>query len=360
MKKILFACLLFAVFACSKKENCLNTVENKIQPPFDPSTYDLTTAKESGRFKDCLTAIFSDQKLNTPLAFDPKYKVSLDYHKEDSALTYAGINHIKEYLFQINQTPEYSFYCLHLEAETEMEGSHYNILFTVDASGKLINQLLAHATGVMYVRDVIVSSATQFNISETTGREENDGPWYKADFKVDDNGKFVVERSETGTGSTEGESLGDADMEQEGGQSILTVSSVEQAEKELKTQIFTEEVPEEEFLEQIFFDKQGYLSVGLSDVADFVVIALYPSDAKNEDGSVNFVSNSTVIHAPANSAGHETAGAEVKKVSSQKLSDKEYQITLTLGYSLLMEGGKNQETEKEIQLVLTEEKLIQK
>lgn len=355
MKKLIVFCLLLLIFACSKKENCLSSVENKIQPPFDPGTFDLTTAKESSGYKECLIKIFGDEKLNSPLAFDPKYKAIQDYHQEDVDLTLSKINPIKQYLFIVNQTDHYTFYCLHLETEKEMEGNHYELLFTLDSSGKLINQILAHATGIMYIRDVIVSSSTSFNLDESTGREENVGPYYKADFKVDNDGKFVVDKSETGSGEQSSDASSDGERE-EGGQSLFHVTSTEQAADELKKQIFTEDVSEEEFLEQIFFDKQGFLSIGLSGVADFVVIAFYPSDAKNEDESVNYISASRLIHAPANSSGHETAGAEVKKLASQKISDKEHLITITASYTSILEGGKNQETEKVIQLLLSEEK----
>lgn len=331
---LVFACGLI-LSACTKESNCLRGHKASVLslPLASSSSIDYSAHVVSNEAHDCLVGVLGKDVLKTPNTFDVKYRSILSFHKEDTTLIYSTIPHTNTYLFRIDSTERYSFFLLHEETGAEMEGDHYDILLTVNPSGKLIDNVIVGAFGIQYQREFSITGPSQFEINETTGRDDTAGPWYKGVYRVEQDGKFALTGSETGDGNVDGESA--AGMEYSS--SIVTVSGSEPLLQAIEESVFSESLSKEYLEEKTFESEKVYIAVGQSGIADFVLTLM--KNPQVAGGTVNLYTESWMIAAPVVSG--EIAGGKFLKTVWTKTSDGSYSLAVTIQYEILAEGGTN-------------------
>lgn len=331
----LLACGLI-LSACNKENNCLNgeRIHSLPLPAMVSLNIDYRLYSVSNETHDCLGTVLGKDALKTPRTLDIKYKTVLSFHGEDTTLVYASIPHDSTFLFKLDSTERYTFFLLHEETGREMEGDHYDILFTVTPAGKLIDNVIAGALGINYQREFSIAGPAQFEITETSGHEDISGPWYKGVFRVEKDGKFALTGSETGTGEEDGE-FGPWTAAMEYASSLITVASDKPLLQAIEKEIFVESLSKEYLEEKEFGNERVYIAIGQADFADFVVFLL--KSPQEADGRKNLFAESWVIPKPAVSG--EIVNGSLIKTSWAKTSEGNYSLTLTLRYDLQAEGG---------------------
>lgn len=341
-----------AMVSCESthRDTCLSSLGAEQVSLPSSSTINYSTQTADNEVRDCLIRMFGGQTLNTPLAFDDSYRRCLNYHREDNTLVYAALPHDKTFVLHLDSTDQYDVYLLHEETGRTVDGTYYDVLFTADKHGTLINQLLVGATGTLYTRSFSILPSQKFRIIETTGREGNTGPNYKAEFSINISGKFVLVQSTTEQTSESGDTDNGSDRaeelsEQTNAKSYNDIIGIEKG-KDIKSSLedilFSEGQSEDYFEPHTFFGKKCWLAVSQitaqeSGVADFSFILVQPlPEGTSTDKSVRMYK--TEGYALPGGREAELLGGEIKNVSSAKKGNN-YLITLTLRRSWLAPGG---------------------
>lgn len=310
---------------------------------------DYSTQTADNEVRDCLIRMFGGQILNTPLAFDDSYRRCLNYHREDNTLVYAALPHDKTFMLHLDSTDQYDVYLLHEQTGRTVNGPYYDVLFTMDKHGTLINQLLVGATGTLYTRSFSILPSQKFRIIETTSREGNTGPNYKAEFSINISGKFVLVHSTTEQTSESGDTENSSDKAEEVSElknaksynDIIGIEKGKDIKSSLEDILFSDGQSEDYFEPHTFFGKKCWIAVSQitaqeSGVADFSFILVQPlPEGTSTDKSVRMYK--TEGYALPGGREAELLGGEVKNVSSAKKGNY-YLITLSLRRSWLAPG----------------------
>lgn len=343
---IIALCAL-ALISCQTTNNdsCLASLgAEKVSLPYSSGRINYDTQSADNEVRNCVLRMFEEQILHTPLTFDEGYRPCLNYHREDSDLIYADIPHDKTFVVHLDSTERYDVYLLHEETGRVMEGEYYDILFTTDKHGKLINQLIVGAMGIMYSRNFSVLPSMRFTITETTGREDTRGPRYKGEFSIDKTGKFVLVRSTTEQ-TTEGGNDVEELSESKNTKSYNDIIGIEQnkdIKASLESILFSENQSEDYFEPFTFFGKKCWLAVGTistqeSGVADFSVILVHPlPKGTSTDNSVQMYK--TDGYALPGGRGSDLLRGEITKVRANK-KGAQYLITVSIRRLWLVPGG---------------------
>lgn len=150
-------------------------------------------AETGERAVDCVLSQFGSGALKSPAAFDRAYGQVFAYHEEDGTLALPSIPRETVQLFRLGEAGDANTWLLRIDTGAGLEGSRYDVLFsTGKADGKLVDQLLVGAMGVLYRRDYDIDAADAFAIREDTGREASVGPGYRARYRVGPDGRFAL------------------------------------------------------------------------------------------------------------------------------------------------------------------------
>ena len=141
----------------------------------------------------CVLSLFGTRTLKSPLAFDRDYGRVFAYHEEGGTLGVHGLAPDQLQLFRIGSTAAAEVWLLRADIGTPFEPAHLDVLFSSRAKdGALVDQLLVGAMGMQYRRDYDIDTAQAFAIHEDTGRGAIAGPGYRARYRVEDDGRFVL------------------------------------------------------------------------------------------------------------------------------------------------------------------------
>ena len=149
---------------------------------------------------ECLRNIFNDAILKTPRQFDRTYRRGQTEDKTIS-LTFADISKkaplSKTYVvkqLKIPTSKTYKAFVIQQVVGADEEDIFF-VLFTIDQSGKLIDNIIVGAYVNDYTRDWAFTDVDQFTIRERTANEDPDfGPGYVGKFKIRDDGTIGLSK----------------------------------------------------------------------------------------------------------------------------------------------------------------------
>ncbi|WP_298575003.1 hypothetical protein [uncultured Luteimonas sp.] len=141
----------------------------------------------------CVLSLFGPRTLKSPLAFDRAYGRVFAYHEEGGTLDLHALEPGQLRLFRIGSSGAADVWLLRADIGTPFEPAHLDVLFsTRRGDGTLVDHLLVGAMGMLYRRDYDIETARAFAIHEETGRGAMAGPGYRARYRVQDDGRFVL------------------------------------------------------------------------------------------------------------------------------------------------------------------------
>lgn len=141
----------------------------------------------------CVLSLFGTRTLKSPLAFDRTYGRVFAYHEEGGTLDLRTLAPGQLRLFRIGSTAAAEVWLLRADIGTPLEPAHLDVLFSSRREdGALVDHLLVGAMGLLYRRDYDIETAQAFAIHEDTGRGAIAGPGYRARYRIEDDGRFVL------------------------------------------------------------------------------------------------------------------------------------------------------------------------
>jgi hypothetical protein len=145
----------------------------------------------------CVLALFGTRVLKTPVAFDRAYGRVFAYHEEDGTLSLRGLQPSQLQLLRIGSTAEADVWLLRVDAGTELQPAHRDVLLsTARGDGALVDHLLVGSMGMLYRRDYDIEAVDAFAVQEDTGRGPEIGPGYRANYRIEADGRFVLASSQ--------------------------------------------------------------------------------------------------------------------------------------------------------------------
>ena len=141
----------------------------------------------------CVLSLFGTRSLKTPVAFDRAYGRVFAYHEEDGMLDLGGLQPSQLQLLRIGSTAQANIWLLRVDAGTELQPAHRDVLLsTARSDGALVDHLLVGSMGILYRRDYDIEAADAFAIQEDTGRGPEVGPGYRARYSIEPDGRFTL------------------------------------------------------------------------------------------------------------------------------------------------------------------------
>lgn len=285
----------------------------------------------------CIAGLLGEQAFASPLRFDPAYAPVQQAHGEDAGLYWSSTPRRQVQLLRIGGSANASTWLLRIDTGLEMEGARYDLLLSVDAQGRLLDQLLAGADGVLYRRSFSLPGANEFSLEEQGGREEQPGPDYHARFRIDDSGRIVLVAGAQTAAS-------DAPPGGESASSLEDVPGAAGDAEAIRQLLFSDSGVLEEIVQRQNLADGGLamLAVGRTESAGLVVYVFRPV-AGSGGGKTRYQVASLTLPEPARAVG-----GELGKIEWQ--ADKDgAALVLPMRYDLLREGGNADSGEAETQ-----------
>ena len=286
----------------------------------------------------CIAAVLGEQAFATPLRFDPAYAAVQQAHGEDASLYWSSTPRRQVQLLRLGRSATASSWLLRIDTGLELEGARYDLLLTVDAQGRLRDQLLAGADGVLYRRSLSLAGSGEFSLDEQGGREEQAGPAYHARFRIDDSGRIAL---------MPGAQPATAAATPERGESASSVEDVPGAAGDaeaIRQLLFSDSgVLEEVVQRQNLADGSlAMLAIGRTESAGLIAYVFRPV-AGSSGGKTRYQLASLTLPEPARAVGGELGTIEWQ-------ADKDgAALVLPMRYDLLREGGNADSGEAETQ-----------
>lgn len=287
----------------------------------------------------CIAGLLGEQAFAPPLRFDPAYAAVQQAHGEDAGLYWSSTPRRQVQLLRIARSANASTWLLRIDTGLEMEGARYDLLLSVDAQGRLLDQLLAGADGVLYRRSFSLPSANEFSLEEQGGREEQPGPSYHARFRIDDRGRIVlVAGAQAAVAATDPASSG------ESASSLEDVPGAAGDAEAIRQLLFSDSGVLEEIVQRqnLADGSLAMLAVGRTESAGLVAYVFRPV-AGSGGGKTRYQVASRTLPEPARAVG-----GELGKIEWQADRDGAA-LVLPMRYDLLREGGNADSGEAETQ-----------
>lgn len=310
MKKIallLLATLFFVQCGTKTSDHCLRQVpELKTLPGSGITNFPESSPPDA--YYACLLQIFEGQRLKNPADFDGEYRQILAKHKEGDGLFYAllrsadGPTPPLSLLANLKSTPEYDLYWLKEQTGYVAENEEFDILFTLSKKGKLVDCLVIGAGGINYLRNFTFSEPEKFEIAEFLGREEEQEPAYRATFRIETNGTFMLEKS-----MLDQSTLADQANEAEDQGGSCYTSLIELATGKTTVAAFKEALfSDGELIEDTVFvfsarADEYLIALGISGVADRTLFIAKATGSISEENKAAYQLNSCQIFFPSRS-----------------------------------------------------------
>ena len=186
--------------ACSRSaDTCLATISTAVS--LKNLAYGQLLQVPKNQWRECLLTIFDQSKLKSPLDFDSSYDALVQFHQANQQFSLSEISttataEAEMYCVRLGEVGTTQVYMIQVITGEVMEGEEYDIIFTCDGTGKLIDHLVIGVFDVLYQRNFKILDTNHFSIIEVAGREETVGPSYTAVYVIDNNGNIVLEKSE--------------------------------------------------------------------------------------------------------------------------------------------------------------------
>lgn len=288
----------------------------------------------------CIGEIWGQTRFASPEAYDASYARVQAAHGEDMHLYWSNVAHSRVQLLRIAQGAAATTWLLRIDTGTALEGSRYDLVFTSDAQGKLLDQMLVGVEGIRYRRNVDLRSPTQFTVLENGGREQQTGPDYNAAFRIDDSGRIshdpngVTTALDVAAVNSSAVANDAADDGSYSGTSIETVDGAPGDAEAIRQLLFSDSGVTEEIVQREKLADGGLamLAVGRTEVAGLVLYVLRP-DATGANKETRYIVANLTFPEPPQAVGGEL-GKPVWNAQKEGAD-----ITLTMRYAFVREGG---------------------
>lgn len=308
-------------------------------PVSDVNAQELSAPALDEAAQRCIGALLGEQPFATPLRFDAAYATVQQAHGEDASLYWSSTPRRQVQLLRISRSATASAWLLRIDTGLEMEGARYDLLLTVDAQGRLLDQLLAGADGVLYRRSLSLPSSSEFRLDEQGGREEQPGPRYHARFRVDDSGRIgLVPGAQAANAAAAAPDPG------ESATSLEEVPGAAGDAEAIRQLLFSDSGVLEEVVQRhsLTDGSLAMLAVGRTESAGLIAYVFRPVPGSS-NGKTRYQVASLTLPEPA-----QAVGGELGKIEWQ--ADKDgAAVVLPMRYDLVREGGNADSGEAETQ-----------
>ena len=321
------------LYACEWQARCLpETRYPALVWPVHGEEVEFTDEANANDQFPCLTNLFDTAPLKLPIAIDPAYAPMMPL-QHDTVVQYSSSKHANTFIMRIDSTARYALYILREEL-TGDDPDQYDVLFTVDHHGRLIDNLVVGADNDYHHRTYWIESPTEFGVKEVAGLEMEEETEYKATCRVTDAGAFALILSNLNRVNGHEENYTE-EVPLEYAESIVTVETGKPVLAAIEKAIFVDPLDKDYLDEKTVGSQKVYLALGMSGVADYTLFMLH---SPMGDGNT-LVAESWTIPMPLSS--REITSSHIVRMDWLHQEEDEYNIELTVQYEMeaSQEGG---------------------
>ncbi|MCD9013897.1 hypothetical protein [Parachryseolinea silvisoli] len=321
--------------ACEWQARCLSeTHYPALVWPVHGEEVEFTDEASANDQHPCLTSLFDKGPWKLPIAMDPAYAPMMPL-QHDTLVHYSSPKHANTFIMRIDSTARYVLYILREELNDNEDGpDQYDILFTVDQHGKLIDNLMIGVDDEYHHRAYWIESPTEFGMKEVAGLGMEEETEYKATCRVTEAGAFALILSNLNRVNGHGENYTE-EVPLEYAESIVTVETGKPVLAAIEKAIFVDPLDKDYLDEKTVGGQKIYLALGMSGVADYTLFMLH---SPMGDGNT-LVAESWTIPMPLSS--REITSSHIVRMDWLHQEEDEYNIELTVQYEMeaSQEGG---------------------
>lgn len=272
--------------------------------------------------------VFDNVPFKLPIAIDPAYAPMMRL-QQDTVVRYASSKHANTFVMRIDSTARYSLYLL--REELRGGGDHpdqYDVLFTTDARGKLIDNLMVGVDDAHHHRAYWIESPTEFGIKEVAGLSMEEETEYKVTCRVTEAGTFAAIQSNLMQMNGQEENYTE-EVPLEYAESMVTVETGKPVLAAIEKAIFVDPLDKDYLDEKTVGDQKVYLALGMSGIADYTLFMLH---SPMGEGGNTLVAESWSIPMPLSS--RPITSSHIVHMDWLHQQGDEYNVELVVQYEM--------------------------
>jgi hypothetical protein len=322
--------------ACEWQARCLDeTRYPALVWPTHGEEIEFADAANANAEHPCLEHhLFDKTPFNLPMAIDPAYAPMMRL-QHDTVVHYASSKHVNTFVMQVDSTARYSLYIMREELDGDSDDpDYYDVLFTIDNRGKLIDNLMVGVDDAHHHRAYWIESQTEFGMKEVAGLGTEEETEYKVTCRVTEAGTFATILSNLNRLYGQEENYTE-EVPLEYAESIVTVETGKPVLAAIEKAIFVDPLDKDYLDEKTVGGQKVYLALGQSGVADYTLFMLH---SPMGDGNT-LVAESWTIPMPL--SARQITSSHVVRTDWLRQDEEEYNIELIVQYEMepAHEGG---------------------